>query len=238
MSRLALVTVPALASAIGFELAVHAWYESWLPTRMFPPGNDAFAINPARGFAAESFDSAQGLLSNNPALLLVLAGLPLWLRLRRGSFLRLAVILGPTLLVQATFDGWAGGYAPPGRYALQFAPAFLPAIALLIEEASRAIRGVATAVLALQLTLAAVFVWLRPPWGFGVNPSPFLTAIDQRLGLALDRLMPTFDFNANLVRGDWQLVGWLAAAAVLLAYGVRIAYRTGSQRLLEPSPTS
>jgi hypothetical protein len=223
--RLLLVSVPVFASAIGYELVVRSLYGSWVPTHAFPPGNEAFALSEARGLAAASFDSARGLLTNNPALLLILAGLPLWVRRWRDPFLRLALVTGPTILVQATFNDWSGGYSPAGRYTLQFVPALVPAIALLLYEAPRAFRALAGALLALHWALAATFVWLRPPWGYVGFRSPFFAAIDQRLGPALDRLMPTFDARAGLVRGEWQLAAWIVAAGMLFAYGVNLCFR-------------
>jgi hypothetical protein len=228
--RLLLLTVPALVAIIGYELAVRAWYGSWLPTRMFPPGNQAFALSDPRGIAAASFDSARGLLTNNPALMLILAGLPVWMRRWRGPFLRLALVIGPTILVQATFNDWSGGYAPPGRYALQFTPALVPAIALLLHEAPRAFRALATALLGFQWALAAAFVWLAPSWGFGGERSPFFAAIDQRLGTGLDRGMPTFDARGGLVRGGWQLAAWIVVSVMLVGYGASLSRRGISRR--------
>jgi len=102
--RLLTLCAPIVISAVGYELIVRAWYGSWLPTRMFPPGNNVFALSEGRGLAAASFDAARGLLTNNPALLLILLGLPLWMREWPGPFRRLAVIVAPTILLQATFN--------------------------------------------------------------------------------------------------------------------------------------
>ena len=100
----ALVLVPALTSAIWYELTVHSWYRSWLPTHMITPGNNKlFALSPFRGLGALSFDASHGLFSNNPALLLILAGLPVWFWRSRSSFLRLALVIGPTILLESTF---------------------------------------------------------------------------------------------------------------------------------------
>src|SRR5262249_36211861 len=93
--RCPLLVLPALLITIGYELTVHDWYGSWLPSRMIPPGPDLLAISPLRGIAATSFDSARGLLSNNPALLLVLAGLPIWFVRFRRRFLPFAFVVGP-----------------------------------------------------------------------------------------------------------------------------------------------
>jgi hypothetical protein len=223
--RLLLLGAPALVSLIGYEIAVHAWYASWSPTHAFPPGNEAFALSEARGLAAASFDSSRGLLSNNPALILILAGLPVWWRRWRGPFLRLAWVLGPTILVQATFNDWSGGYSPPGRYTLQFTPALVPAIGLLLHKASGGFRALAAGLLGVQWALAAAFVWLHPPWGYTGLRSPLFAAIDQRVGPALDHAMPTFDFHASLLRGGLQLAAWIAVSAVVVGSGMHLSRR-------------
>jgi hypothetical protein len=223
--RLLSLTTPVIVSAIGYELSVRAWYASWLPTRMVLPGNEVFALSVPRGLAAVSFDSARGLLTNNPALLLILAGFPIWLRLFRGPVLRLALVLGPTILIQATFSDWSGAYAPAGRYALQFTPALIPAIALLVREASVSVRALATALLSLQWTLALAFLWLRPPWSVAGKRSPFLTAIDEHHGPPLDHAMPTFDAYTGLVHQGWQLAGWVLVSGLLVCYGASLSRR-------------
>jgi hypothetical protein len=223
--RLLALAVPALVSAIGYELTIHAWYASWLPTRMVPPGNELFALSVPRGLAAVSFDSARGLFTNNPALLLILAGLPVWLRRCPGPVLRLALVLGPTILAQATFSDWAGAYAPAGRYALQFAPALTPAIAVFLREAPVLVRSLAGVLLGLQWTLALAFIWLRPSWGLGGEPSPFLKAIARHHGPTLDHAMPSFANYTALVHGRWQLAGWVLASGLLLCYGASLSWR-------------
>jgi hypothetical protein len=224
--RLLLLGVPVLVAVVGYELSVRAWYGSWLPTRMVQqPGNEAFALNPTRGIAAVSFDSARGLLTNNPALLLILAGLPVWLRLWRGPFARLALVVVPTILLQATFNQWSGAYAPAGRYALEFTPALLPAIALLLREAPAVFRALAAALLGLQWALALAFLWLRPPWGVTGERSAFFAAFDRHHGPPLDRAMPTFDARGGLVHGGWQLAGWILVSGLLVGYGASLSRR-------------
>ena len=223
--QLLALTAPVLVLGIGYELTIRAWYESWLPTSMVQPGNAVFALSAARGLAAVSFDSARGLLTNNPALLLILAGLPLWLRRFPGPVLRLALVLAPTILLQATFSDWAGAYAPAGRYALEFIPACIPAIALLLREARVFTWALATALLGFQWMLALTFVWLRPSWSVGGEPSPFLEAIDHHHGPPLADAMPNFDNYTALVHGRWQLAAWIIASVLLTCYGATLALK-------------
>lgn len=223
--RLLLLTAPIATSLIGYELIVHAWYGSWLPTRMFPASAHAFALSEWRGLAAASFDSARGLLTNNPALLLILLGLPIWMRRWQGPFRRLGLIVVPTILLQATFNDWSGGFSPAGRYALQFTPALAPAVALVLQKVPVALRVLAGVLIGFQVALASAFIWLQPAWGFAGLRSPFLADVDQRLGVALDRVMPTFDRQATLIAGAPQLVAWIAVSTALVGLGFWLSRR-------------
>jgi hypothetical protein len=225
LRRLLLLTAPVVVSLVGYGLSNLDWYGSLSPTRMVLPGNSVFAVNEARGLAAVSFDASRGLFSNSPALLLILAGLPVWLKLFRGPFLRLALVVGPTIFLQATFSDWSGAYAPAARYPLQFIPAAIPAIALLLREAPVPVRAFAAAFLSFQWVLAAAFVWLRPPWSLGRKRSSFFAAIDSHHGPPLDHLMPRFTPYTALVHGGWRLAGWLLFAGLLVAYGVELQRR-------------
>ena len=233
--QLLALTAPILVLGVGYELTIRAWYDSWLPTHMVQPGNAVFALSEARGLAAVSFDSARGLLTNNPALLLILAGLPVWLRRFPGPVLRLALVLAPTILLQATFSDWAGAFAPAGRYALAFVPACIPAIALLLSEARVATWALATALFGLQWMLALAFVWLRPLWSVGGEPSPFLVAIDHHHGPPLAHAMPSFDNYTALVHGRTQLAAWIIASGLLALYGATLALKP--TKAAEPAST-
>ena len=232
IGKLTLVVGPALVSAVGYELSIRDWYSSWLPTRMSPPGRELFAFSPIRGFEAASFDVSHGLFASNPALILILAGLPVWFQCARGSFLRLSLVLGPTILMQATFNDWSGGYAPAGRYSLQFVPALMPAVALILREGSAVFRVIATALIGIQWALAAAFVWLRPPWSTAGEPSPLLIALNPYLGFDVDRLMPRFDSGASLLHGDWQLLSWGVGASALIVYGIVASEKSAACRRL------
>jgi hypothetical protein len=233
IEQLVSLAAPLLVSLIGYELSILDWYGSWSPTRMVIPGNRLFALSEARGLAAVSFDASRGLFTNNPALLLVFAGAPVWLRLFRGPALRLVLVLGPTIFLEATFSDWSGAYAPASRYALDFVPAAIPAIALLLREAPAAGRTIASAVLGFQWALALAFVWLRPPWSIAGERSSFFAKLDVHHWPALDHLMPSFDQYTALVHGDWRLTAWVLAAGLLLVYGTVLSWRPGRGRDLE-----
>jgi hypothetical protein len=220
--QLAAVAGPALVSAVLYELSIRAWYGGWNPTLMSPPGREVFAFSPIRGLTAGSFDVSHGIFTSNPAWLLILAGLPIWYLRARGSFFRFALVVGPAILIQSTFNDWSGGYAPAGRYAMQFVPAFAPAIAMVLARASRPLRIIAVALIGVQWALAAAFVWLRPPWSLAGTTNPLFSSLAPHLGLDLDRFAPTFGSGAHLVRGGSQLGLWLTAATAAVIFGVAL----------------
>jgi hypothetical protein len=230
VGALTLVIAPASIAAIVYEASIRDWYGGWSPTRMTQPGRDVFELNPIRGLEAALFDSSHGLFTSNPAYALVLVGLPLWAWRSRDSFIRLALIVGPSILVEATFSDWSAGYAPPGRYALQFMPALVPAIAFALREGGRVFRVVAGVLIGIQWALAAAFVWLRPQWNLAGSASPLFSALRSHLHYDLDRLMPTFDTGARLQSGGWPLAVWWLVLGALVAYGVWTATAAGRDR--------
>jgi hypothetical protein len=223
--RLFLLVVPALASVVAYELVTKAWYGTWIPTPFGLPGHKLFALSEPRGFSAVSFDSARGLFPNAPAMLLILVGLPLWHARFRGPLMRLALVIGPSILIDATYSDWSGGFAPPARYAIGFVPALVPAIALVLRDAPRTFRVVAWALLAINAALAAAFVWLRPPWDLTGTRSPFFAAIQRHLGPTFDHAFPAFDYWGNVTGRRLQLAVWIGLSALFLGVGVFVARR-------------
>jgi hypothetical protein len=230
--RILLLTVPALASVVAYELVTKAWYGTWIPTPFGLPGHKLFALSEARGLTAVSFDSARGLFPNAPAMLLILIGIPLWYARFRGPVLRLAVVVAPSILIDATYSDWSGGFAPPARYAIGFVPALLPAIALVLRDAPRVVRALAWTLLAVNAALAAAFVWLRPPWALTGTRSPFFASVQEHLGPAIDRAFPAFDYWGNVTGSRWQLAVWIGLSALFLGVGILLA-RRGSESTTE-----
>ena len=103
---------------------------------------------------------------------------------------------------------------------MQFLPALIPAIALLLRHTSTAVRAAALALLGVQFALALALVWLRPSWGLGGERSPFFAALDAHHAPPLDHLMPRFDAYSAFVHGPWKLAAWVAVAGLLFCFGV------------------
>lgn len=227
-------TVTPFVLSLGWlALTSHRWYGSWSPTSAIPPGNELLALSPFDGFMASAFDGTKGLFTSSPALLLTLFGLPLWARRFRASFLRTLVIVGPMLLLHATFKNWWAGYAPTARYALQFMPALVPAIALALDRPLGRLRvSLAVAVIWVQTVLAIRFVQAAPPWTIVGMENPLYHS-PKGIAVHFDRLMPVFDQTGGLASGRGAVYGWTAIAIALIVSGVLVAARGDAE--VEPT---
>ena len=137
-----------------------------------------FAISPTRGVAAASFDAARGLLANNPALMLILGGTPALADPVAESVPAADADHRAGDSLAGDVQQLARRFRSARRYALQYTPALIPAIGILLREAPQTFRVFAGGLFVFQFALAAAFVWLRPAWAFEGFPSPFLTALD------------------------------------------------------------
>ena len=214
------LAVPAGILIVGFELATHAWFGSWDPRAAFPPGPPSvFGLAPSSGLAAASFDVARGLFTNSPALLTLFIGLPLWARRAPALFVRVALIVVPGLIIHSTFNDWYGGYAPVSRYALQFIPALLPAVAIVFDRAVDARwRPIPWILLGIQFVFSFVFIARKIPWTIPGQPNYLFTS--KGLGAAPSRVMAAFGPSGILRAGRPWLYSWLALAAGLVGIGV------------------
>lgn len=139
------------------------------------------------------FDGAFGLFAVAPLWLILIPGLVAGVRRHRTLLLRLAVLLGPYLVVVASREEWFGGWSPPFRYGLLG----LPLLALLvIPPLSERRRLGARALLSGLgvLTAALTLVWLTVPgWTYNLadGGSDLADALSRLLGLDFNRLLPS-----------------------------------------------
>ncbi len=167
-----------------------------------------------------AFDGAKGLLVYNPAFWLILIGLPIWWYVGRRSFGLAMVAVIPALLVLATFSDWTGGYAPSGRYILEFLPVLLPAVGYVTIWAGGKLLQIAIAVvLALQLGLLGVWLNLHAPIFDSSHRNPLAIQIEHQFGYSLDAHTPVYALD-KLVRGGKVVLLDISLAIVLLGYGL------------------
>ncbi len=130
LSELSILIVPALILIALFEWKLYEWYGVIFPNQTFA-GDILFSISPFKSLAAILFDATKGLFINNPALILILLGLPLWFKQNRWQLFRVILILGPGFILQLSFLDWWGGWSPSGRYLMDMLPVLIPAIAFI-----------------------------------------------------------------------------------------------------------
>ena len=131
---LACLLVPAAALLAIYAVTIHAWYDTWMITAPFSNGL-LFHFAPGQSVIANLLDTSRGILPNNPAYLLILAGIPLWWKRDRNSALVTLAVLAPSLLLQSTFADWAGGCFPAGgRYMMPYVFCAIPVVAFLFAE--------------------------------------------------------------------------------------------------------
>lgn len=134
-----------------FIFYYYATYHVWfgVPSSIaIGSGGTSFDGSAVTNVAAMLFDSNRGLLVFNPITLLLFIGLPLWYKLRRNSLITLLFIVLPSLYVLSVFVQWNGGYAPAGRYIMNFLPLFVPAIAFAIQYLYKSWQKAVVAILA------------------------------------------------------------------------------------------
>jgi hypothetical protein len=73
---LACLLVPAAGLLAIYAVTIHAWYDTWMITAPFSNGL-LFHFAPGQSVIANLLDTSRGILPNNPAYLLILAGIPL-----------------------------------------------------------------------------------------------------------------------------------------------------------------
>lgn len=212
---------------VFFELKLHQWYQVWWPSRVYPdiPGIRLFEVSPLFTLPGIGFSASNGLLAHNPLFLLIFCGLPLWAAKLPKQLLRVGLVIVPSLLIQASFAGWWGGFSPAGRFFFAFIPALLPALGFLVLQYRRlAVKLLLIVFASVQLWLAMTAVVRHVPWPeFGAR-SPLYAEIGKQMGLALDRLLPQFTETkfANQRAKKLVIIDALLVLT-LLAYGLRLA---------------
>lgn len=206
-------------------LSNHGWFGVWNLTKIYPD-LQLYPATPITIVSAYLFDSMRGLLIYNPVLLLIVLGLPAWFVRQRESFIDAILVTVLSIGGLAVFAGWNGGDSQIGRYAMDFLPVFLPAMAFAaIELKDRWKRSIP-----LLLILATIFVTIfsvttkRDYVRFDMR-SPMFVSIERHVGIAVDRLLPTISGkNIFIGKHDWlKIVVWYIFMLAVLVYGIWLA---------------
>ena len=207
-----------------FFFSLHHWYGVWDPAQIYS-SNISLKTSPLHTIPAMLFDSKRGLLVYNPVVLLVFVGIFPWFRQSKKSFIITALALLPSVALLTTFNLWDGGYAPVGRYVMDFLPALMPAMAFALglmrtrwQRALVAALALATLFITIESTL------IKTPY---IDPlifrtrSTFFARLEKQTGVGFDHLLPNFSNRTTLNdrRGLLKVsIGCLVVAS-LTGYG-------------------
>lgn len=239
--RIVSLVLPWFVLWLGYEIAIHSWYNVILPSSIYANAGQLWQLSPTQSIPAMLFDSAKGLFINNPILLLLLVGLPVWAKRQTTSLALAAMIVLPTVLLQSTFSDWSGGWAPIGRYITAWLPVFLPALAFVFQEARHKILALTITVLSIiELSMAFLYWRLAPSWPIPGQRSHFFASLQFHTGLNLDQHMVLFG------DGTWAhtthmlsilhpthyaivLLFYSMVVAALVGYGIKLSHGKASQ---------
>jgi hypothetical protein len=218
----ACLIIPWLALNLLFEFKMHQWFNVWIPSQIYPPSAQLLQVSPLVVIPAMLFDASKGLLNNNPAFWLLLVGLPLWYKLSRQTFWIALLAVLPTIIVQATFSDWTGGYAPSGRYILEFLPALLPAIGFIAVLSGRTLLKLGAGLLVTcQLWFSVMLVRIQAPIFDITQRSPLATEIQKHTKVVYDSYWPHYELIRLRNHADLPLV-WLDTALAMSLFGLGV----------------
>lgn len=216
------LAAPIAVSASVYLVVNHAWFGVWNPLRIYPHFISIFAIDPLVSIPAMAIDKTKGLLATSPIFLLVALGLPLWAKAAKPQLIRVALVLVPSFVLLATFVDWWGGFAPAGRYPMEFMPALAPAAGLALARLrSPVLRGAAILLAVYQVALTTLTLAWNTGWVDLGERTLVFTRIQKATGIPLDAPLPSFastllpHFRTYLVHGN--LLKAIAAGAIAVA---------------------
>ncbi|HSX03046.1 MAG TPA: phospholipid carrier-dependent glycosyltransferase [Candidatus Saccharimonadia bacterium] len=229
-AHLAWLLGPPVVMGTIYAVKIHQWYHTWVVTAPFGNGQ-LFHFTPGLSILASWLDTTKGLIPNNPAYLLILAGLVPWWKRDRRSLLTMVVVLLPSLLLQSTFNDWAGGYSPIGRYMMPLVVALLPAVAYVAIYARDWLARLGLGLLlGVQVWLGWRYVVGRYQWNYAGEANPLFVALRQTYHVRHDVSSALFGYNLELTRrGGLELLaleGAVCLAALLV--GVLLVRRRAS----------
>ena len=226
LRRIAFVMLPAAILGGLYLLKIHDWYGAWIITQPFSNGQ-LFVLPPAWSIVASLFDTTKGLLFNNPAMFFIFAGIPIWYKRDKSSLYMVLLLIVPSMLVQSTFNDWAGGYSPIGRYILAYLVILLPTIAYLWEVLRHKVIAQTVVLVAIfvQGVVALTYIARGYMWNYAGEQNPLLANMQSHFRLAQDISSPIFSYAAAITSPTRGLVLSLEIIAVigLFAWGISLA---------------
>ena len=221
---LVLLAIPALA----LMLALYNWYAFGHVSGPYQEGALQLSKTALMVFFGLMFDQNQGLLLQNPALLVGLVFLVPFLARNAVVGLAFVLILGSLILPNALHGNWYGGYSFSGRFGWSAAVvALIPALYgyLRVFAASRAVFG---ALVASSVVLQVMFFLTYTFSSADLYPAPAETWLDAYSLF----YRPVHQWLPALYNAEWAFFyapnfGFFAVCLTLLAAGLVIHLRPG-----------
>lgn len=221
------LAIPAIILMGLFEWKLYEWYGVFLPNQTFA-GDIMFFVSPLKSLPAILFDSTKGLFTNNPALLLIILGLPVWAVKKTGQFVRLLIVLVPSFILQLTFLDWWGGWSPSGRYIMDMIPILLPAVACVFLFWKHILIKIFTVVLiGIQLVFSFIYIFSKVTWVWAGERNPIFLKLESYTGFSFDALIPQFKPELILRPGGQKFLSiFVAATLICLILGVFLSRKS------------
>lgn len=205
-----------------FLLSLHAWYGVWDPRQIYP-ADATLTASPLRTIPAMLFDANRGALVYNPILLLVFVGIVPWFKQRKKALVISVLATVPSIFLLTTFQLWNGGYAPTGRYIIDFLPVFIPAITFtLILLRARWQQVVVGLLVVATLFITIATTLLKPsymdPQAYRLR-STFFAGVEKHIGIGFDHLLPSYSRYTTLDDRHGNLKVFLGMLTILSLTG-------------------
>ena len=213
---------PIVILGLLFSFKMHQWHGQWIPIGVFSNGQMWYFF-PGKSILAGLVDFSRGLLFLNPTFLLIFSGLYFWYKKSKRSLCIVLLVILPSAIIQSTFNDWAGGFSPAGRY-LSFALlALSPAIGFsLMYLNSFFERTVISGLFLYQIFLIFSLVLSKSFFYHAGDRSPIFSYIDAKTGFAIDKFAPKFDVNLHFMDDSSMkyLVVWVIIICIFIVYGI------------------
>lgn len=220
------VILGGLPFAVFFFLALWRWYGTLNPAEIYP--TYLGIISPLKSIPASLFDSQRGLLVYNPILILIFSGVFVWWKVSKQTLFVTLLIIAPAYIVTMCFSEWWGGYAPTGRYLMNYIPAVMPAITYLLIYIKKWYERCLVITLALITAIFTLLAtYMKTPYPSGQLRSEFFKGIEDQVGVAFDKVLPHYNLKTELIGqfGIWKVMVGLTLIAIFVYFGYVVASR-------------
>lgn len=199
-----------LAALVAVLCGVWVVMPSVFATRLFDPGPLFVPDNMARGLLGILLDAQSGLLFQAPLLLVGLVAILRWRQLGRAARIGCIAAL-PYLILLFPRSEWHGGWAPPLRYIVVFAPVLALLAGVAIE---RIVAPATVALCAAPTALLSIHGLAFPPRLFHIASGESRVGewLGAMTGSDFSRLLP------SLVRPDIETMYWAITLLVVVGW--------------------